>query len=418
VELTKKETSQIRDQREKDFFCTSEWRQLLRPPPYDSEEQILGIAALRKRVRGLLFELNQKELPNVRRDIQKQLAAHEAHLKELGGERNIVQMKERLTKGCTDLAHLARDHARGIYDARVRIGGVHDEDLLLRARIRDLSDEFNWTIHNFGHTYAPEHFALTTESDIDLPSHQPVNNATGTDVKPGGRAALFQPAKVVSQQEYYADGLKFLNKTRGEELKGYYDPQRISPLFQKQSAKWENIAEHFLREFYDKCEIFLQHALRLEFRTEEDVPNRLRERFLDENMERRRINAEAELQRLLDDRKRPVNTQSPDFIIKTRHLRSARTFASFNNAVGNEEARRNNSRNGLSVLDADVVTRDLGVFTANQHEAAEAARINDDTLTYYIVRLPSLNLSTPSHILIFRKACADYVCGQLSNAGC
>jgi hypothetical protein len=91
-----------------------------------------------------------------------------------------------------------------------------------------------------------------------------------------------------------------------------------------------------------------------------------------------------------------VNTQSPDFIVKTRHFWSARILASFSNAVGNEEARRNNSRNGLSVLDADIVTRDLGVFIANQHEAAEAARINDDTLTYYIIRLPSL-INTKSY---------------------
>jgi hypothetical protein len=390
VELSAQETSQRRDEKEKDFFYTSAWKQIVRQKPYDSVDQVVGIEALRKRVRELLFQLNQKELPNVRRDILKHLAAHESRLKELGGERDPAQMKQRLVNGCGRLAHMAQDYSRGVYDSIV--GDSHDEDLQLRSRIRDLSDEFTWAIHNYGHTFAPDHFPLTMEGDIDTPTNQVGIQRGGAKGKQRQCPDLFDPPKQISQQRFYADGLEFLSKSRGIELNTYFDPQRISPLFQRQSSKWAAISEHYLREFYDKCEVFLEHALRLEFKTEEDVPSRLWERFLSTNVESRKAAAQEELEKLLVDRKRPVKTYSTDFLTRTRGLRSARTYAGFNNAVGNEVRRKANGdddrRGGRGgVIDPETVSRDFGVFTAGQHEEAEAARFQDDMLTYYVVRI-------------------------------
>lgn len=78
----------MRDDCEKDFSYASAWKQLVRRKPYNSPEQVVGILARQKRVRELLYELNQKELPKVRREILKLLENHERCLKDLGGERN------------------------------------------------------------------------------------------------------------------------------------------------------------------------------------------------------------------------------------------------------------------------------------------------------------------------------------------
>jgi hypothetical protein len=378
IELNAGETIQRRNELEKEFFHTSAWEQLILPIPYESEKQIVGITALQKRVRQLLFKLNQDELPNVRTDIRDRLSLHEDRLKELGGERNPVQMRTRLRDGCRNLGRQAEDYSRGFYGNLKPTGQADEDNLKLRSRIRELSKGFNWTMQHFGHTFAPDHFALIPESDIDFNPSSLGNNRTAK--------TSFPPPKQMSQHTFYAQGLSFLDKNRGLEMNTYFDPHRISDLFKEQSAPWDSIAQHFLGQFYDKCETFLHYALRSEFRTEEDVPTRLRVKFLTRNMEERRREAENELGKLLKDRCRPINTESVEFLTRIRYTRSAKAFAGFNNALGNDEARRLQGGDGMqTVVDADVVAGDLGVRTTNQHERREAERFQDDMLTYYVI---------------------------------
>jgi hypothetical protein len=371
-ELNLNETWNVRALREEQFFQTSKWKQLfLAQRPYNSIEQRLGISSLRKRVVEILSELNRREIPNLRKEIQKHLALLESRLRELGGERKPEDMKQRLVAGCRRLAQFAQDFSRGIYDSRNSIRDINDPDLLLRSRIRDLEDEFTWTIHNLGHTYAPDHFPLTTALETDDSSS--FN---------GARTRSFPSPQSLSQREFYADGLRFLNGTRGEELPTYFDPSRISLLFQKQSQKWDDITSEFLIEFYHKCEDFLEHALRLEFPTETDVPGRLWNSFLGDNFAKRKEDAEKELQKLLYDRNRPVKTQSTDFITQTQNMRSSRIFSKFNNAVRDQL-----QSDAESVMDCESVTKKLGMLTVGQQEQTHAASFLDDMLLYYVVSI-------------------------------
>ncbi len=404
TELQNKETRQTRDAREKDFFYAMPWKQIMRAKPYDSAEQCVGILALRKRVRELLFELNQKELPNVRKEILKQLAKHELRLKELGGVRDPAEMKRSLTYKCGRLADLAQDYSRGIYDSRNPLGDLKDEDLKLRSRVRDLDNEFTWTMQNYGHTFAPEHFALSPQTTIDIPNH-PSNPNNAYSLQHRGPMNLFKAPQLMTQQQFYAEGLSFLDRTRGEELNTYFDPKRISSLFHRQSENWPAISEYFLNQFYDKCEVFLTHALRLAFPSEPDVPERLRTRFLNANIERRKEDAERELKYLLDDRLRPVKTYSTEFLTRTRWRRSARVFGGVNNMLTNEEMRRQGAGGNGLAMTPETVAGDMGMFSATQHEEAEAARFQDDMLTYYTVSCPIFHSLT--RFPISRQNCTD-----------
>jgi hypothetical protein len=373
-------TWQQRDEIEKNFFHESEWETLLRRRPFQSEEQIVGIASLRTRVVKLLSELNQREIPNVRREIKQKLDAHEERLKELGGSREPAELRERLLASCNRLSQRALDYSRGIYDPRIAKGDMKDESLQLRSRIQELCDEFTWAIHTFGHTYAPDHFPLVPDFDFD--------EASQDQHKYRERINLFQTPKHISQQDFYREGLRFLRKNRGEELKTYFDPSRLSLLFQQQSEKWGGIAKYFLAEFNDKVEVFLEHALRLEFKSEMDVPSRIWQKFLNDRVTARKNEAQEELKWLLDDLQRPIKTHSLDFQMRTRNLRSVRTYANVNAAIGGEKNRKNQSlANGgaMPVMDPESVSRDVGTYTISQHENNEAARFQDDMLSYYIV---------------------------------
>jgi hypothetical protein len=398
-ELNLQETWSMRDQREENFFHTSEWKKLLLARrPYDSIEQRLGISSLRKRVVDMLSELNRREIPNLRREILKHLALHEGRLRELGGERKPEDMKKRLVVACNRLQQFAQDSSRGIYDGRNPIRDMKDPDLLLRSRIRDLEDEFTLTIHNFGHSYAPDHFPLTTALEADE-----LSSITG------GRTRSLPSPQSHSQLEFYADGLSFLNRTRGEELPTYSDPQRISLLFQRQSENWEGISFEFLGEFYDKCEVFLNRALHLEFKTETEVPDRLWNSFLGDNFARRKDDAKEELQTLLLDRYRPVKTQSMEFKVQTQNMRSSRIFSKFNNAVRDQL-----QNDAESVMDSESVTNKLGMLTIGQQEQTNAASFQDDMLLYYVVSVLPPQLCQDS-ILNREIACANSVCGQLPH---
>jgi GTPase SAR1 family protein len=396
-ELQNKETRQTRDAREKDFFHAQPWNAIMRAKPYESAEQCVGIVALRKRVRELLFELNQKELPNVRKEIMRALARHEARLKELGGVRDPKEMKRKLTYTCGRLADLAQDYSRGIYDSRNPLGDLKDEDLKLRSRVRDLDNEFTWTMQNFGHTFAPEHFSLTPLTSNDIPNH-PTGAQREHHHQHQSPSNQFRPPTAMTQQQFYAEGLAFLDRTRGEELNTYFDPKRISSLFHRQSDNWPAIAAYFLSQFYDKCEVFLTHALRLAFPSEPDVPERLRSRFLNANIEARKENAERELRSLLDDRLRPVKTYSAEFLTRTRHRRAQEAYKGFNNVLVGEEERAR--RGGGQVVTPESVASGFGMFSATQHEEAEAARFQDDMLSYYTVcSLLLAFLLTPAGLL-------------------
>jgi hypothetical protein len=381
-ELNANESWQQRDEREYEFFTHSAWSQIMRPRPYDSPEQVVGIRALRKRVRELLYDLNQKELPQVQREILNKLEAHESRLQDLGGERDPAAMRQRLLDGCSRLSHAVTDYSRGT----LINPDTSDKDILLRARIRDLSDEFTWVIHNFGHTYAPDHFSLVADLEMSSVNSKRTREAFGTTPRVGGYTLAVRPPKLLSQQQFYADGLEFLQTTRGDELDTYFDPQRITPLFQRQSDKWGEIARSFLREFDNKVDIFLEHALRVEFRTEVDAPGRIWQKFLNERLDARKKEARNELKKLLQDKARTIKTNSVEFRMKTDKLRIARTFKNFNNVVGSDKARRTQSANGQSsVMDPEVVSRDFGVGTSSQYEESEAARFQDDMLAFYVV---------------------------------
>ena len=390
-ELNANETWPQRDHREQEFFTHSAWSQIMRREPYDSPKQVVGIRALRKRVRELLYDLNQKELPQVQRDILNKLEAHESRLQDLGGERNPAMMRQRLIDGCRRLSQMVTDYSRGN-----RIPpDTSDQDILLRARVRDLSDEFTWALHNFGHTYAPDHFSLVADLEISSGNNQRARDAFGTTSSVGGYTLAIPPPKQMSQQQFYADGLEFLQTTRGDEPDTYFDPQRLTPLFQRQSQKWGEIAKTFLREFGNKLDVFLEHALRVEFRTEVDVPSRIWQKFLNERLDTRKKEAQLELKKLLQDKERTIKTKSVDFRMKTKDMRSARTFRNFNNVVGSEKARKSNSGSSqASVMDPEAVSRDFGVHTSSQHEEAEAARFQDDVLAYYVVS-PRVMISFP-----------------------
>jgi hypothetical protein len=325
----------------------------------------------------MLSELNRREIPNLRREILKHLALYEGRLRELGGERKPEDMKKRLVVGCNRLAQFAQDSSRGIYDSRNPIRDIKDPDLLLRSRIRDLEDEFTWAIYNFGHSYAPDHFPLTTAFEADE-----LSSITG------GRTRSLPSPQSLSQLEFYADGLGFLNRTRGEELPTYFDPQRISLLFQRQSKNWNDISFEFLSEFYEKCEDFLYHALRLEFKTETEVPDRLWNSFLGDNFAKRKDNAKEELKTLLHDRDRPVKTQSTEFKAQTQNMRSSRIFSKFNNAVRDQL-----QNDAESVMDSESVTNKLGMLTIGQQGQTNAASFQDDMLLYYVVSVLPLSFA-------------------------
>jgi hypothetical protein len=322
-------------------------------------------------------------------------------------------MRQRLIDGCRRLSQTVTDYSRGN-----RIPpDTSDKDILLRARVRDLSDEFTWALHNFGHTFAPDHFSMVADLEMSSGSNQRARDAVGASPRVGGYTLSVLPPRQMSQQQFYADGLEFLQTTRGDEPDTYFDPQRLTPLFQRQSERWGEIAKTFLREFGNKVDIFLEHALRVEFRTEVDVPGRIWQKFLNERLDTRKKEAQFELKKLLQDKERTIKTKSVDFRMKTKDLRSARTFRSFNNAVGSEKARKSNPGNGqASVMDPEVVSRDFGVHTSSQHEEAEAARFQDDVLAYYVVSSQFVIATHDELITDGSPDGKDLVCGQFPHS--
>lgn len=192
-ELNHNESWQQRDVLEEEFFKTSPWQQLIRSLlAYESPQQIVGIHALRQRVRQLLYNLNQKELLLVQRDIRNKLEAHESRLQDLRGERDPEPMRWRLRDGCNRLSRIVTDYTRGT----LLLADTSDKDILVRSRIRELSNDFTWAVHNPGHTYAPEHFSPAASLEMGSVNDQRTRQAAG------GYTPPVRPPKTLSQEQF------------------------------------------------------------------------------------------------------------------------------------------------------------------------------------------------------------------------
>ncbi|KAI7779831.1 hypothetical protein LA080_000329 [Diaporthe eres] len=248
---------------EKTFFSTSRFNTL-------SKENV-GIDALRVRLSYLLFEHVKNELPRLQNDLEAALQDAQNELKTLGNPRSNGNYEHR---------HFILDSDGSESIANPKTATIPTRRL--RASVQLDNSKFSETFEAKGHKY--EFGSADSRSLVKDPS---------------------SPRPLSKQEAMFWVGCK-LQRARGKELIGNFNPQVIGELFWEQSEPWEKMARAHVEKISKFCDSFLADLLGSV--TTEELKRRIWASMVAHVLKTRKQAALQELERLIKDKKAfPIN---------------------------------------------------------------------------------------------------------------
>ncbi|KAB8294947.1 hypothetical protein EYC80_006900 [Monilinia laxa] len=282
-----------RNMKEISWFQESNFRTL----PKES----VGIEQLRIRLSILLFEHIQRELPNLRRELEKGLSVSQDQLRKLGDARSTTEeCKSYLVQLSADFEKLCKASVDGHYEGSYFRGGpaVYNSGIdsrRTRAVVQVMNKRFTDNLRLKGHKYQinmPEDSTL----DRDIDDSEQVEGDSWNDIN--------DPI-VFTKKEAFEWVNKALKECRGMEVYGTYNPTLVSQLFWEQSEKWEALASTHMEDVFDVCTNFLKTLLH--DKVPKDVESRLW-LYFEEKLKIRHQAAARELGLLVEDlSQHPIN---------------------------------------------------------------------------------------------------------------
>lgn len=318
------------------------------------DQQYWGIDSLRKRLSTLLYEHTKKHLPQVRLDIAAKL---ERYTKDLKGLEARLQKPDQLWadyyRECKELAVRVRIGVDGKYNDAFFADWDEEPSRHLRSRIEEANDAF---------------FAEMT------------TNGHGLRL-PGAQNALPDDA-----ESYLEEVKKMLGKTRGEELPGHYDPQRLDLLFRKHSAPWHGIAQAHVDRAYAHCQAFVEQMINGYFRDKlPGLPTLICHKmveYVETSLEEKRDLARKELDALEADRNRSVKTRNRAFQQRSERKRAEKFYTSAIHTLNSEDDNITNNGSRTPRVTPTYLQESFG-----QGDGGSAAEnLANDMLIYYDVR--------------------------------
>ncbi|PGH13825.1 hypothetical protein AJ79_03393 [Helicocarpus griseus UAMH5409] len=215
-----------------------------------------GIESLRERLSQLLFCHLKRELPTLKEELDRMATTTRAQLDSLGRSRQTLAEQR---------AYLADFFSSGHDVVIMALNGNYDDSFFgdlstlasidksevfrpLRAVIQELNIQFADCIHRRGHQFSIQENDTNESSD-------PI--ALTSDPKSLGQTT---PAKL-TREEAVQRVVKTLERNRGRELPGIFNPMLISLLFWEQSKGWEVIARDHVTKIAAACKNFLFQVL-------------------------------------------------------------------------------------------------------------------------------------------------------------
>lgn len=277
-----------RNQSERQFFSRGAYAEL----PNDCK----GIETLRSRLSSLLHDHLKNELPLLKAELVEKLQATSKDLGQLGVKRSTtVEQRLFLTDIGQNINSLLQSAIQGQYyssffeTVNMKAAVDHVDNIRrFRAVIQHLNLSFSDRMHRVGHKYA-------------IPSSK--GNAIGSyndddDVLPADI-----PAPIKMSRDEAIDWVhRTLERSRGCELPGSFNPLIISQLFWDQSKKWNELILQHIDKVFESCKTFVRVVL--EEAAPSDIRQRLSDLCIDAALEKSLKDAKEELEKVMEDKGR------------------------------------------------------------------------------------------------------------------
>jgi hypothetical protein len=256
-----------------------------------------GIETLRTKLSSLLHDHLKNELPHLRDELTEKLQKTTGEMERLGVKRNTIpEQRMFLTEVGQRTQDLIRSATNGQYDSPFfgpvdMEAAVDSEENIRRFRavVQHVNLDFAETMHRRGHKYA-------------IPSRKDSGNKDEPNSKDKDTIDnLSRPVKMTRDE-----GIDWVHRTlersRGCELPGNFNPLIISQLFWEQSTHWKDFALQHIENLSTLSKTFVNIVV--EEAAPSDVKQRLIEFCVDGALDNSLKAAKDELEKIMVDQGR------------------------------------------------------------------------------------------------------------------
>lgn len=240
------------------FFTTSNFKSL--------PKENVGIDTLRVKLSQLLFEHVKAELPRLQKDLEEALKAHEEDLQLLGMPRSTEsECREFFADLNLKSFELCRAGVSGHYENdwfKKRKPLLPDCDIpvrRIRAIIQWANTKFADGFRVNGHKYKIDLSDSKSVSSKNPKGHWKKDPMV--PCKKDSTELCKKDSKVLCKKDALKWVKRVLQRARGTELLGTFNPNMVAELFWEQSEDWEKLSVAHIENVANMCEQFLSAVL-------------------------------------------------------------------------------------------------------------------------------------------------------------
>jgi GTPase SAR1 family protein len=215
-----------RDAKEAEFFLKRNWHELPR--------SVLGIDELRSRLSDVLLRQITSELPSLIEEIEGKYRSCHDRLKKLGEPRaSLHEQRLHLVQISQSFQSLVNASVAGTYhqaffdDAKSERGYQQR----LRAVVQNLNQDFAKKLVKYGH-------------------YREITDSESSDLVP-------KRVLPITRDAFIAEIQMLMQRTRGRELPGSFNPMIVGDLFLEQSKPWEAVALRHVKKVWHAAKVFI-----------------------------------------------------------------------------------------------------------------------------------------------------------------
>jgi hypothetical protein len=361
----------------------------------DLPRECVGIDSLRERLSKVLLNHLIKELPSLKEEMVNKLQGTLAEIEKLGDRRNTAnEQRMVLMKISMRVNNTLKSAIQGYYEASF-FGPINMDAAVdasenirrFRAVVQHLNINFASDMRLRGHKYAfgagPGDEEQDTEEDAEAQEElDKPEEYSRSDYLP-------KPTEL-TRQEAVEWVKKILERSRGYELPGTFQPMLISQLFWEQSQPWKHIASQHIETVASVCKQFVGMVL------QDSAPSEFRSRIaafnVDSALTQALHSAKEELAKVLKDKDRHPTTYNHYFTTTIQKMRQRKYQQITREAAKASEVMIRDYNNNISThVDPEKLTGemekaielDMDVFSSQEALDMERAYYKDE-IKYFV----------------------------------
>ena len=304
-----------REAREIELFSQEPWKHC------DREQ--FGIESLRRALTKHLFRQIRSQLPRLQAEILREKVRSDEELKSLGELRVSSKDQRKYLNGISRrFEYLVGAGLEGQWNS----DSFFDKEMSrLRAKIRNLNDEFERAMKTRGHTHQINEGSLSQPSLLFAPAPRP---------KAIGRTVMLSKINLL------------LKSGRGQELPGLFDPLLVGNIFKEESQSWPELARQHIDEVWRVTYQFLENLILEIAPAKSDTADAILHSFVAEEMAKRKQALSRKSAELLTPYTHNLPFCTPSRLATS--MKEIETDASQNN-LANDNVSNLRDQNGVEV---------------------------------------------------------------------